>query len=377
MRRVRLATILLVVLFGVSLLALVLLQPRGGTPDAPGSGFAAAAPPTRSGEIVSVTEVPSDPATSFLPPGAVDVRLVVRLDDGREVRIEAVDEVGILTVGRRVEVAVVGSTDVGPIYAVVDLPRSGSLWLLATLFAVAVVTLGRGQGLRALLGLGLSALIVVRLALPAVLAGRDPVVVAVAASVVVMLLTIALAHGIGPTSVAAASGTALTLVVTAGLAAAFVGAANLTGLADEDVQSLLFAVGQPVDLRGLLLAGIIIGTLGVLDDVTVSQAATVRELRAARPDMPRPAVFAAAIRVGRDHIAATVNTLFLAYTGAALPLLLLFEIGGASVAETLSSELVAQEIVRTLVGSVGLVAAVPLTTGLALLVLPEGGAGDA
>ena len=126
-----------------------------------------------------------------------------------------------------------------------------------------------------------------------------------------------------------------------------------------------------LDLRGVLMAGIVIGTLGVLDDVTVSQASTVAQLRAAAPDAPRTQIVAGALKVGRDHLAASVNTLFLAYAGASLPTLLLYSIGGIGFGEHLTSETVAQEIVRALAGSIGLVAAVPLTTLLAALILDE------
>jgi hypothetical protein len=165
-------------------------------------------------------------------------------------------------------------------------------------------------------------------------------------------------------------GTALALGLTAVLAIAFVAAASLTGLASEEALSANFAVGG-LSLRGLLLAGIIIGGLGVLDDVTMSQASLVAELHQANPTAGMAALVAGALRVGRDHIAATVNTLFLAYAGAALPLLILFVTGQDSLGTVATTELVAVEVVRALCGSVGLIAAVPLTTVLAALVATE------
>ena len=165
-------------------------------------------------------------------------------------------------------------------------------------------------------------------------------------------------------------GTALALGLTAALAIGFVGATSLTGLASEEAQSANFAVGG-LSLRGLLLAGIIIGGLGVLDDVTMSQASLVAELHQANPTAGFAALVARALRVGRDHIAATVNTLFLAYAGAALPLLILFVTGQDSLGTVATTEIVAVEVVRALCGSVGLIAAVPLTTVLAALVATE------
>jgi hypothetical protein len=186
----------------------------------------------------------------------------------------------------------------------------------------------------------------------------------------IMLLSLYLSHGIGPKTTAAVVGTALALGLTAALSIVFVGAASLTGLASEEALSANFAVGG-LSLRGLLLAGIIIGGLGVLDDVTMSQASLVTELHHANPTAGMAALIAGALRVGRDHIAATVNTLFLAYAGAALPLLIVFVTGTDSLSTVATSEQVAVEVVRALCGSVGLIAAVPLTTVLAALVATE------
>jgi hypothetical protein len=186
----------------------------------------------------------------------------------------------------------------------------------------------------------------------------------------IMLISLYLSHGTGPKTTAAVVGTALALGLTALLAIGFVAAASLTGLASEEALSANFAVGG-LSLRGLLLAGIIIGGLGVLDDVTMSQASLVAELHHANPAAGFAALVGSALRVGRDHIAATVNTLFLAYAGAALPLLILFVTGQDSLGTVATTEIVAVEVVRALCGSVGLIAAVPLTTVLAALVATE------
>jgi hypothetical protein len=186
----------------------------------------------------------------------------------------------------------------------------------------------------------------------------------------IMLLSLYLSHGVGPKTTAAVVATALALGLTAALSIAFVAASSLTGLASEEAQFANFAVGG-LSLQGLLLAGIIIGGLGVLDDVTMSQASLVAELHQANPTAGMAALVAGALRVGRDHIAATVNTLFLAYAGAALPLLILFVTGQDSLGTVATTEVVAVEVVRALCGSVGLIAAVPLTTVLAALVATE------
>jgi hypothetical protein len=206
--------------------------------------------------------------------------------------------------------------------------------------------------------------VIVGFIVPAILHGRSPVAVALVGAMAIMLASLYLAHGLGRKTTAAAVGTSLALGLTAALTAGFVDLAELTGLASEDALNAGFQVGG-ISLRGLLLAGIILGVLGVLDDVTVSQASLVFELRRADPGAGFAELVRGGLAVGRDHVSATVNTLFLAYAGASLPLLVLFVSGGDALGTVATSELVAVEIVRTLCGSVGLIAAVPLTTLLA------------
>lgn len=350
--------------------ALVLLFPWGGAAGTQG-GFSGPPEDRFPGEIVGVTEalVQDD----FLLPGAVSVTVDVRLDDGRRLSIESVDEAGIFSVGRRVEVAQISAPGTPELWAIVDLPRGAPLTGLAVLFVLAVVALGRWQGVRALVGLGISAVLIVGFLVPALLDGQSPTVLALVTATAVMLVTLPLSHGLSRIVLAAIVGTTLALGLTVGLAVLAVDLTGLTGLASEDVQMVRFSTSQAVDLRGLLLAGMIVGTLGVLDDVTVSQASTVAALHRADPTMRPGRLFTEALSVGRDHIAATVNTLFLAYAGAALPLLILFVVGQGGLGEVLTSELVAQEVVRTLVGSIGLIASVPLVTGLAALVVDADG----
>jgi uncharacterized membrane protein len=257
-----------------------------------------------------------------------------------------------------------------PTYYIQDLERGRPMLVLAALFVGAVVAFGRWQGIRSLIGLGLSFVVIVGFVVPAILRGHSPVAVAVTGAMAIMLLSLYLSHGTGPKTTAAVVGTALALGLTAALAIVFVAATSLTGLASEEALSANSAVGG-LSLRGLLLAGIIIGGLGVLDDVTMSQASLVTELHHANPTAGMAALVAGALRVGRDHIAATVNTLFLAYAGAALPLLIVFVTGTDSLRTVATTEVVAIEIVRALCGSVGLIAAVPLTTVLAAMVATE------
>jgi uncharacterized membrane protein len=239
------------------------------------------------------------------------------------------------------------------------------------LFAVAVLILGRWQGLRALIALGITGVVLVAFAFPSILDGHDPTAVALVAAVVIAVAALYLTHGVDDMTTVALLGTFGALAVTGVLAVVFTHLAHFTGFGSEDSYYLQYASAK-IDVRGLVLAGIIIGSLGVLDDVTVTQASAVWQLRAANPSYGPRRLYAAAVTIGRDHIASTVNTLVLAYAGASLPLLLVFAQAGRSLSEVAVGELVAVEIVRTLVGSIGLVAAVPLTTALAALVVTRG-----
>jgi uncharacterized membrane protein len=264
-------------------------------------------------------------------------------------------------------------------YTLADFERGTPMLVLALAFVLAVLLFARLRGALSLLGLGLSLGVVLVFVVPAILDGEPPLAVAVVGALAVALLTIPLAHGWGPKSLAAVLGTAASLILTALLALVFTEAAHLTGFSSEEA-TFLQVSGADLSLEGLLLAGMVIGALGVLDDVTVSQASTVLALRGAAPELGFRELFGRALRVGRDHVSATVNTLVLAYVGASLPVLLIFSSADIGLGEALNLEIVAKEVVATLVGSIGLIAAVPLTTALAaVLALSEdaGGSGRA
>jgi uncharacterized membrane protein len=243
--------------------------------------------------------------------------------------------------------------------------REPLLWLTIT-FAALVVLAGRWKGLRALAGLGVSLLVIVGFIVPAILDGGSPPAVALVGSLAIMIATLTITHGLGLKTLAAALGTAAALLIALTLGSVFIEISHLTGLSSHEALYLRAVAGE-ISIEGLLLAGMVIGALGVLDDLTVSQASTVLALRRANPTLGGRALYRLAVGVGQDHVAATVNTLVLAYAGAALPVLLVFSIAGVSTGEALNGEVVAGEIVATLVGSIGLVAAVPITTGLATL----------
>lgn len=341
--------------------------------------------PTHVGDTFSEVVQPSDKATvtgiDDRPCGATVsdrcVRVLIRLDSGDEAGGRGViqwNANGVdppVHVGDKLRVAqaeeVPGYEEANQAtYTLVDFQRGPALIALFAIFALMVLLLSRLRGALSLLGLGVSLAIVLVFIIPSILDGNSPIAVAIAGSLAIGLAAIFLAHGRGPKSLAAMMGTIVSLLLTALLALLFTHWTRLTGLSGEESFALRLA-DPTVSLQGLLIAGMIIGALGVLDDVTVSQSSTVFALRAANPEMGFRQLFHGAMDVGKDHVAATVNTLVLAYAGSSLPVLLIFASGALSAGEALNLELVAEQVVATLVGSIGLIAAVPGTTAVAAL----------
>ncbi|MFE0384040.1 YibE/F family protein [Streptomyces bungoensis] len=305
--------------------------------------------------------------------GGTCKKATVRVDTGKDTgrtftEIVQPDQSRQLHQGEKVVVAYEPSAPRDLQYAVTDANRKFPMSLLAGVFALVVVVVGRMRGVMALVALAVSFLVLTLFILPAVLQGSNPLLVAVVGSSAIMLIALYMCHGLSARTSVAVLGTLVSLLLIGVLGSGFIGWAALTGNTDDST-GLIHGLFPSIDMGGLLLAGVIIGSLGVLDDVTVTQTSAVWELHEANPAMGRRALYRAGIRIGRDHIASVVNTLVLAYAGAALPLLLLFSIAQSSVGTVANSELVAEEIVRTLVGSIGLVASVPVTTALAALVV--------
>jgi uncharacterized membrane protein len=248
-------------------------------------------------------------------------------------------------------------------YQVTDHERGLQLWVLLTALALAIVAFGRIRGVTALLGLGITFGVLLMFVIPAILSGRPPLLVAIVGAIGIALTVLYLTHGVSRSTTVAVAGTVASLTLTGVLAYVSVEATRLSGVADETSANLGVLYG--VNMQGLLLAGILIGSLGVLDDVTVTQAVTVQELAEANPSYGFRQLYAAATRVGRAHIASVINTIILAYAGASLPLLVLITAIDDPVGQVLSDQLVATELVRSAVGTIGLIAAVPLTTALA------------
>jgi len=324
----------------------------------------------------TVTAAPVVPCRSGLPGVALVCRdVTARLDSGPEdgqfttLDITESPDQPTLSEGNKIILGRAADPGAPVAYYFADFQRRTPLLALGLLFGLAVVGLARWQGAAALLGLGVSLLVIVRFVLPAILAGESALAAAVVGAAVIALVIIYLAHGVSARTTTAVLGTLAALGLTATLGVVFVEATRLTGLSSEEGTYLRGVLGSSVNLRGMLLAGIVIGGLGVLNDVTITQASAVWEIHLANPAVTARDLYASAMRIGRDHIASTVDTLVLAYAGAALPLFVIFTVADRRLSDVLTGEIVAQEIVQTLVGSLGLIAAVPITTWLACLVV--------
>ncbi|MFK0289135.1 YibE/F family protein [Streptomyces sp. NPDC090442] len=366
---------------------LIVLWPGGAPPHKPsGVGFDQ---PTESARVIKVEEVncaavhaeqqpgPTTPGGQPATGGAArdkpceqaTVKVTTGQNAGRTFQtVVTPDASRHYTTGQDVVVSYSPKAPKELQYAVTDVDRTVPMWVLAALFALAVVAIGRLRGVLALVALAASFGLLTMFILPAILQGSDPLVVAMVGGSAIMLIALYMCHGLTARTSVAVLGTLASLLLIGLLGSVFINWALLTGNTD-DTTGLVHGLYPNIEIRGLLLAGVIIGSLGVLDDVTVTQTAAVWELKDADPSAGWRKLYGAAMRIGRDHIASVVNTLVMAYAGAALPLLLLFSIAQSSVGTVAGSEVVAEEIVRTLVGSIGLVASVPVTTLLAALVV--------
>ena len=366
----RLLGAVIVVLGVVALLGVVLLRPSGDRPDlASELGFGAELVNATVTDVLDVACIGTD-ETAGIRCLEIRFRVTSGSVDGAtaQFQVPVTEATSSFEEGQGIVVGYQPEAAEGFEYYFNDFQRQMPMVALAAIFVVAVLALGRWQGLRALLGLVITGVVMVAFLFPAILDGRDPTVVALVSAVVIALTALYLTHGINDMTTVALLGTFGALALTAVLAIVFSELATFTGFSTEDAFYLQVVTAE-VDIKGLILAGIIIGSLGVLDDVTVTQASAIWQLHEANPSYGPRRLYQAGVKIGRDHIASTVNTLVLAYAGASLPLLLLFTQAGRSLTDVAVGELVAVEIVRTLVGSIGLVAAVPITTGLAAYVV--------
>ncbi|WP_312887960.1 YibE/F family protein [Nonomuraea rhodomycinica] len=386
----------LVPLAVATVVLLVWLWPSGRTEVPAGAGLdqldgtVVAVHPGPCGEVPEGAAAP-DPATC----GHATVRVEEGPDVGRDVRLAlprgpgaqrftAGDAVVLIRVGgaeegdgsaadqaaggETAEEETAGDETAGDeaAYQLSDHDRTSALWLSAVAFALAVIAFGRWRGVTALAGLAITFVLLLAFVIPGILEGEPPMLVAIVGAAAIMLTVLFLTHGFTLTTSMAVLGTLASLTVTGLLAYGAITFAELTGVTDDS--SFMLGFSTRIDTQGLLLASVIIGALGVLDDVTVTQAVTVTELAAANPSYGWRRLYRAGSRVGRAHIASVINTIILAYAGASLPLLLLFSVGAQPLEEVLTTPVIAQEIIRSVVGTLGLISAVPITTALAALV---------
>ncbi len=277
-------------------------------------------------------------------------------------------------VGDKVLVSEVKNADDTIDYFVVDFVRSGYLYLLAFLFVTIIVVIGKTKGIKSLISLALSFFVIINFIIPKILNGSNPLIIGVFGSLVILAVIIYITDGWNRRSHISVVSVFFSLVITFILSWIFTHLTRLTGLAQEEAVFLLGTNGGTIDFRGLLLTGILIGTVGVLDDVVVGQVELVKQIRKANPNLTDKQIYRSAFKVGNAHLGAIVNTLFLTYAGASLPLLLLFYLsptGSASFTQVINNEMIATEIVRTLVGSIGIALSVPISTLLATIWLKD------
>jgi len=323
-------------------------------------------------QVVEQREVPR-------PDGSYNTQQHLRLKaltgklTGREFEFNSIGEIDAVSANiYRVGDRVMANRQVGPDgtedFYVVDFVRRWPLFWLTILFVIIVIIVSAGKGLRALLGLSISFAGIMGIAIPLIFRGWSPLWVWVSTASAVFIVLVYLSEGINKKSNLAVVSAFICLVLTAILASFFTWWSRLTGMAQEETMFLIGLGKKGIDFSGLFLAGIMVGTLGVLDDMILGQIEAVSQIKAANPSLPPARVVTLALRVGHTHIGAMVNTLFLAYAGASLPLLLLFSVKQPpflTFAQVVNNETVASEIVRTLIGSIGLVLAMPISTYLA------------
>ncbi len=256
-------------------------------------------------------------------------------------------------------------------YAIVGYDRQNVLIVLFLIFLVLALIISSKKTLGAMLGLIFSFLVIFTFLIPRILAGDNPVFISILSASIMIPANFYLSHGLNKKTTIAIISTIIALIITGFLALIFMGIANITGHGLEEAMIITTMVNNSINIEGLLLAGVIIGTLGVLDDITISQAAIVQQISEVGEKLSPKEIFLRAMSIGKDHMASMINTLVLVYTGASMPLLIIFVSAGLPFHYVLSLEVVSMEVIRTLVGSIGLVSAIPITTFLATLVFKK------
>lgn len=358
-----------------TIVALVVLWPSAATPPADGAGEQGGVRALGTVTAVAEQTCPTPAAGAEQPQGwqqrcgSATVTVTEGPGTGEPAEVDLPQGSGTTRLRVGDDVVLLYFPDAVPggrPYAITDHQRSTPMIWMVALAAAVILAFGRWRGVASIAGLAVSFAVLLLFVIPAILQGSPPLLIAVVGSSAIMFAALYLTHGVNVHTSVAVAGTLISLVLTGVLGVFFTSLMKMTGVASDD-SSYLSATHGNLDLRGLLLAGIVIGALGVLDDVTVTQAVTVAEMSTA-PGRSRWQLYSSAARVGRAHVASAVNTIVLAYAGASLPLFLVIAAGTQPVTELLTSEFLAQEVLRSAVGTIGLVASVPITTALAALV---------
>jgi uncharacterized membrane protein len=382
--RVRLVLLAVLVLAGLAtVVGVVRLWPDRSALDqvrarAPYAAPGVTTPDARVDEVAPRCPASKDGSTAQNAPGGCGTLRVSVLEGagrGDATRISVPPEVSEagLRPGDHVELFRTPARDGQPVsYSFSSVRRTTPLLWLTVLFVLVVVLVARWRGLMALVGLAVGALTLYLFLLPALLAGEPALPVAAVSASAIMFVVLYGTHGVSLRTSTALAGTLCGIALTAVLGMVVIGQARLTGISDES-GGMLSSFAGDLDFQGLLACSMLLAGLGVLNDVTITQASAVWELRAASPEMGRRRVFAGAMRIGRDHIASTIYTIVFAYAGAALIVLMLLAVYDRPVMDLISSEALAEEIARTLTSAVGLVLAVPVTTAVAALVASRSG----
>ncbi len=313
----------------------------------------------------------SDCTFAFTEPdkGGSPVKVVINPDVAKSHGVKAGDQIRYLNLSNAQGA---GSSQGAPAYIFVDFVRTLPIVLLALLYAVVVIAVARWRGLRALIGLVGAYFVLASFMLPGLVEGKPPLLLALVGSTVIMIGVLYFAHGFSARTSTALLGTIFGLGITALLAAWATDAANLAGVGNHEATTLV-NTSSNISITGVILCGLIISGLGVLNDVTITQSSAVWELYELAPASSARKLFTSAMRIGRDHIASTVYTIAFAYAGAALPILIIVMLYDRPLGETLTSAELSEEVIRTLVGSIGLVLAIPVTTLIAVLVVKATG----
>jgi len=359
-------------LFPFLLLIAVVLYSTFAKVEIPGDGFSTIGSDTVRAEVIQIIEegeIDMGGHTQKYQVARVNILegkyegIPMEIDYGkRQIRSDDYD----LEIGNKILVSI-SKTPENVINAYfVDYVRATPMLWLAIIFAVAIVVISRWKGVGALLSMAFSLYVIINYIIPNILNGEDPLRVSIIGSIVLLGVTLYLTYGWTLKTHAAVLSMVVVLILTGALSAFFVVLTKLNGTGDESTMFLAQLMDNSINMRGLLLGGMIIGALGVLDDLVTTQASAVFELHHANPSFGFRGLYNSAMRIGQDHVAATVNTLVLAYAGASLPMLLLFSLARGDYGSLINYAFVAEEIVRTLVGSLGLIAAVPITTAVAI-----------